>query len=175
MARNKFEKPAAVVVINRDTAGLITSITLNGEEMPSESIEHALRYGVNQWCQDGGAGAVDQAAYTEGFNARLERLRNADFSRAKGEGREAADPIGNAAKSLARDAFRKALAANGAADTFKALDKDQKKTAFEAFFEANAETFRKEAEKAAAASEKAAGKLGDDFLGGLLAKAGGNA
>lgn len=173
MARNRYEKPAAVVVVNRNDAGVIESITLNGDNMPAESVIHALRYGVTQWCQDGGAGAADQAAYTEGFADRLNRLLTGEIGRAKGEGREAADPIGNAAKALARDAFRKVLAANGATDAYKALSKEQKAETFAAFFADGEEDFRAEAERAAKAIGKNADKA-QTFLAGLMAKAGGN-
>jgi hypothetical protein len=166
--RNRFEKPAAVVVVNRNDAGLVTSITLNGDEMPHESVEHAIRYGVTQWCQDGAAGAQNQSEYTEGFGDRVTRLLSGEIGRAKGEGREASDPIGTAAKSLARNALRAAVDAT----VWKALSKEQKAEAFNAFYEANADTFRKEAEKAAKATNNLAGS--SDLLASLLAKAGGN-
>lgn len=93
-------------------------IELDMASLPPESLTYALNYGVMQYLADGAAGAEDAAGYRLGIEQRIEKLRNADFSRAKGEAKP--DTETQRARKLAAQALRDKVKAAGAkADTAK--------------------------------------------------------
>lgn len=88
------------------------------QSLPAESLTFALQYGIMQYIADGAAGAEDAAGYKLGIEQRIQKLKDADFTRAKGEAK--VDTETGRARKLAAAALReKVKAAGKKADTAK--------------------------------------------------------
>jgi hypothetical protein len=121
-------------------------VIIDFDALPEASKDFIIRYGLKQYLADGMAGATEPSAAKAGINARVTKLKEANFERTRGE----AGPVDDEAvlaRRLARDEFLAAVKAAGAdfQSGWKELDKDKKAAHIAGFFEKNKDRFTKEA------------------------------
>lgn len=101
-------------------------------DLPPESQAFVIRYGITQYTTDGMNTAEGDTDAQSAVDARIQKLKDADFSRERGEPGATDDPE-VLANQLAREAVGSAIKESG-----KTFTKEQRQAAVTAFRTANA-------------------------------------
>ena len=139
-----------------------TTVEIDWENLPGDSRDFIVTYGLKQYLADGAAGAASHDELVQGVAERVRKLQEADFRRASGE------PKADSAMTLALRQARAVLKAK-AGDAFKSLPKEKVDAAVKAMVERDP-AFLKEAQAEIARRAKAVDAFtGDDLIQNLLA------
>lgn len=68
------------------------SVSIDWDKLPQASQDFVIRYGLKQWLQDGTVKAETQSQFAECIEARMTKLKAADFSRTVGQSGPTDDP-----------------------------------------------------------------------------------
>lgn len=139
-------------------------VELDWENLPSESRDFVIHYGLKQYLADGAAGATSRDEMVAGVDERVRKLREADFTRRTGEAKP--DSETTRAIKLAKAAIRAAAKAKGV----NPPSGDKMAEMAARLVESNPQ-YRKDAAKQLEAERKAAEAFaGDDTMQDLLAE-----
>jgi len=138
-------------------------VVVDWENLPQESRDFIILYGLKQYMADGAAGATSHDELKQGVEERYRKLREADFQR-RGTGVERQDSETGRALKLARAAIRAACKAKNVGTP----EKEKLAEMAAGLIEKNPQ-YRKDAKAQLAAEAKAVeGFTGDDAMQALL-------
>lgn len=118
------------------------AVEIEWNNLPDESQQFVIKYGLKQYLADGMAGAENVQDAKEGVEERVRKLLEADFGRSRGESSGKLDTLEARMVKIARQAVREKAKAKKVK-----LDKDQVEAAAAAWIERDPVKFTEEAQK----------------------------